>query len=223
MKNIMILTFALMLMVGLCGLVHAGVVLVSESETSGIWTGYYNYTSTNNTTSDTFQITPTTSNLTYNLSMVSNNSLASYSLHNDNITVLTGILIAGNVTTYNFTANTLENYNFTTNFTTNTSSKKVFIYNSSNSEVEQDLYFSGMSAGTYDLKNSTDTIATATVVDGWLKFEDASPMKDDEYTVEKDNFGVTAFAAVVFTGLTFVAVARQFIRSRFFGGRRSRR
>ena len=198
--------------------------LITEVETAGVLTDNVSFTPAQNSTSGSMTVTPTTTNMTYGLDFASTNSNATAELHNGTVTISTGALSAGELKYYNFTVKTLEDYNFTVNWTAKSSTSAAFDYTSSNSEVEQDIYLSDMSAGTYDLKNSTATVMNATVVDGWLRFEDAYPMPDDSYTVEKQTItGVVIFVAVLFAGLSFVAATSRFIRSTFAGGRRSRR
>jgi|GEM_PF-6329748 len=187
--------------------------VISETEdTNNVYVEAYAVAGANMTTSQLLYDVSSL-NFTYNMSILSNNSNVTGTYHNGTVNLSTGYLNAGDSFNYSLTFDKLT-YPFTYNvtWTSKTTTSASFNYSSNNSNVEQDIYLSNMSAGTYDLKYSNGTILmNATVADGWLKFEDTGgptdthKMVDGAYLIEKQT-SATTFVGAIFVGLSFVGL-----------------
>jgi hypothetical protein len=200
--------------VGITGSWTEDVTIIEESEDEDHVYVYANITTSQNSTSGSWEYDVASLNFTYNMSINSDNSNVTGTYHNGTVTLDTGLLNFGDAFNYTLTFDKLTAFTFWTNWISKTATKAVVEYNSSNSNVENDFYLHNMSASsTFDFKYSNGTILVNATSDsnGYLKFDDVGGVTDsyklinDTYTIEKQS-SMVSFVAVVFTGLSFVGL-----------------
>jgi hypothetical protein len=179
----------------------------SQSESNNFLYAQINATPTGNYSEWNLTFAPVTTNFTYNLSLSTTDVNASGTFHDCTAYINTTNVQTGVSYIYDIVLSTLDEYTQWLNVISKSSTKVVFEFNSTDANVEKDIYLQNMSASsTFDLKYSNNTIISNVTSDssGYLQFEDQY-LINGTYTVEKQTSAVS-FVAVVFTGLSFVGL-----------------